>query len=174
MVNGVALIEAVTPQTIAPTDLPRQLADSITNLTELIDKRSKRHPSFKAAVTARAKGMFKLSLEAAEALARRGVLEDESGFYWANDQKLFAPSEIKLSEAQAQAFLNQLGRQALLIIGDKGLVANDVKHLDFVRAEPKLRYVQYDGDHHVHMTATREIIRNIAQRIQGYYLEVFD
>src|SRR5690625_5314575 len=73
------------------------------------------------AVSARERGMFPLSYRAAKALSERGVRPVAGGFSWSTDQRLFAPSAIKLTLAHIQAFIGRVQAPIKLILAEDGI-----------------------------------------------------
>ena len=163
-VTSLVLIEAVEPQTLEPEMLPKQLAQSIEALPKLVNKKPRVHATFDDAVKARQKGLFHIPFDVAMAFAKRGVKKTEGGFCWGSDQKLLAPSEIKLSDAQSQAFFDNFPRQTLVILGEYGLLDADKKQRAKLEKQEALTCVTYNGDHHLHMTADKVLFEKLRMK----------
>lgn len=168
-VNGLVMIEALAPQAVPAAELPNQLASSINALLSLQAKKRNYYSDFEEAVKARSKGFFHLPLDAAGALAARGVTKTDKGYYWNSDARLLAPSEIKLTEEQASAFVDKFSVKAMVIVASEGLLNTPDVINDPLFKHESIDTVHYQGDHHLHLTASLEIRKTMANGINKYY-----
>src|SRR5690606_34366208 len=109
---------------------------------------------------ARETGFMPLVHPDALALAKRAVRRSEKGFYWGNDPKLLAPSELKLTQGQVDAFMRNLHGKwsggdkpvAVFIVGSKGIKELYSHVVDKIKTYPGIRSQHLEGDHHLHMS----------------------
>jgi pimeloyl-ACP methyl ester carboxylesterase len=110
-VDRLALLDAVGPLTTSPEETPGQLQRAL----EQAQASNRRHhySSFEAAVAARsAKG---LTLPAATLLGKRGIAQDDKGWYWTLDPRLSRANQLSLTEAHVEVFLRRIECPVLLI-----------------------------------------------------------
>lgn len=112
-VKNLLLLDAAGPQVTPPEDAPEQMLRSFQQLQALKPGYHYHYPDCMEAVKARAdKG---LSLQAATILGRRGILQDEGGYYWNLDPRLSRANPLSLTEMQAEAFLRKISCATLLV-----------------------------------------------------------
>lgn len=146
-VDRLALLDAVGPLATAPQAAPEQLLRALEQAP--LSTRRHHYPSFEAAVAARAaKG---LEMEAATILGRRGIAQDEKGWYWTLDPRLSRANQMSLSEAHTEAFLRRIACETLLVAApsywpDKREWFE--RRCTYFR---KLRRVDLPGGHHQHL-----------------------
>lgn len=164
-VTRLALIEALWPEAHEPRAAPRQLARSILEMRSLREKPLSVYPDLQRAVKARARGMFPLSLSAAEALTRRGTRAVDGGYSWSTDQRLLAPSAIKLTEDYIEAFLAQASAEMAMILGREGIPRLFNHYRDALTRFPqRLDWVELPGGHHLHMESQAPLVASCLQR----------
>ncbi len=151
-VTHVAVVEAFAPQIVEPRDAPEQLSAAITSLLNMRGKGRTNFDSFEAAVKAREQGLLKLDHADALVLAKRGVLAKEGKFFWNNDIKLNAPSEVKFTAEQVRAFVDRIDKPVELVVADDGLVHEFPAMKEFMEQTPNLCVTQLPGEHHLHMS----------------------
>ncbi len=157
-VSHLALIEAIVPQPIPPEEAPAQLASSINITRTLARKPQREHANHESAVVARTHGMTELALDDARALARRGVEKRGNGYCWTNDYKVMAPSEVKFTREQVEAFISCLSLEVLIFAGKQGII-NSFHQLDeWLEKYPYLRRIELEGDHHLHMSTNHKAV----------------
>jgi pimeloyl-ACP methyl ester carboxylesterase len=146
-----ALIEGLLPEPSSVEESPQQLARSINTLRLLSGKPLTCYPDLAAAIRAREQGMFPLGHAAATALTERGVCATEKGFHWSTDQRLFAPSSIKLTREQIQAFIMRISAPIKLILAQDGIPKRFASYQREVAAFPSVDVLNLSGGHHLHM-----------------------
>ncbi|WP_096084545.1 alpha/beta fold hydrolase [Agaribacterium haliotis] len=165
---GLVLLDALLPHTTDEVALPRHLRTAVMASLDLKKlRRRSYHKSFEAAVHSRMQGLYPLSYEASELLAQRSVRRDaDKGWYWHFDSALMLPSELRLSPAQARAFLDAWQQRALLVAASDGFLVGEA--LDKWREHEKLMVVELDGGHHLHMSAKHEQLGPLVNTIKQY------
>ncbi|SMF64398.1 Pimeloyl-ACP methyl ester carboxylesterase [Alteromonadaceae bacterium Bs31] len=165
-VDKLAAIEALIPDPHQIIEAPAQLASSVVNILALSRRPKRFYATFDAAVASRAKGIIPLGHNDAEALAHRGVLECDEGYYWAYDYKLMSPSEMKLSDMHVEAFLSCVTAEVKLIVAEQGIMRSfsDFKLLQ--QHLTRLQVAEIPGSHHLHMSSQ---VERVAEQLQGFF-----
>jgi pimeloyl-ACP methyl ester carboxylesterase len=91
-----------------------------------------------------------LEPHSAESLAKRGLKNDEKGWYFHYAPEARAPSRQRLSESQVRAFLAEITCPSLLLVAEDGLKAPETyqERHKFVRNIDKK---ELPGRHHLHL-----------------------
>jgi len=165
-IDIVILIESLVPEPSSAHDAPAQLSSSVRNLMASLNRERRYYPSFEKAVAARVNGIIPLGYADARALARRGVMLSGQGYYWANDSKAMAPSEVKFTAEQVRAFLGCLAAPVLVIVGNEGLIKNFAGFAEYVSLVSDIKVVELEGDHFLHMSLQAT---EIAQYVNSFY-----
>lgn len=153
-VDRLSLIEALWPETHRLDDAPRQLARSILETRALAHKEMTLYPDKALAVRARERGMFPLSHEAALALTERGLKSVPGGYRWSSDQRLLAPSALKMTEAHLKAFLDRAEAPMQMVLGEEGIPKLFGHYREALDLFPSgLGLTTLPGGHHLHMEA---------------------
>lgn len=150
-ISHLAMIEGLWPEPAKAADAPKQLARSIEKGRAVARKPMRVFQSLDHAVSARERGMFPLSYHAAKALSERGVRPVAGGFSWSTDQRLFAPSAIKLTLAHIQAFIGRVEAPIKLILGENGIPKMFSNYREALELFTALDYTLLPGGHHLHM-----------------------
>lgn len=148
-INKLALLDAVGPLATSPAEAPDQLLRAL----EQAQAPNRRHhySSFEAAVTARAaKG---LGTEAATILGRRGIAQDDRGWYWTLDPRLSRANQLSLTEAHTEVLLRRIDCPVLLIAAPSYWVERKATEWFDRRCAyyRNLRRVDLPGGHHQHL-----------------------
>ena len=164
-IDKLLLIEGVTPFPMEAEDVPDNLAAHILQSQALQNRQSSVFSSRQQAISARCKGFTKVSVNAAEILARRSLLQDDKGFYWHADARLKAPSSLKLTDAQIDAFLARISAAVLLIEADQGILPSMPFAEHCLAIIAKLTRIELEGGHHLHM---EDAAASCAQQISNF------
>ncbi|QXH45266.1 alpha/beta hydrolase [Pseudomonas xanthosomatis] len=146
-VSHLALIDGVIPPTGAEQDAAERLGMALQAQLRLDGKRKTVYTSLDEGVEARMKGMVAVSREAAELLARRGLMPVPGGYSWRSDSRLTLPSPQRLAQAQAMAFVHRLKCPACLVVAADGMLA---RHTQLLEQLP-FQQVLLPGGHHLHL-----------------------
>ena len=150
-VERLVLVEGGIPLSTEAANVPGNLASHIIDNRKLSGSRGTVFKTREEAIAARAYGFTRVSYAAAEILARRSLDETAEGVRWHVDARLKAPSMIKLTDAQIDAFLGKISAPALLISGREGILKKiplAERHLESIAS---LKRVTLPGGHHLHM-----------------------
>jgi pimeloyl-ACP methyl ester carboxylesterase len=150
-ISHLALIEGALPERISSEDAPRQLASSIKGINARLGKNLTSYPDLASAIKARENGMFPLSYQAAKLLTERGIKQSEQGYSWSSDQRLLAPSAMKLLPEQVAAFISQIACPISLVLGEEGMPKLYPGYINSVESHPKIKFTILPGGHHLHM-----------------------
>ena len=151
-IERLVLIEGGVPLPMEPKDVPENLAAHIKSNKKLSGAQGTLFKTREEAISARADGFTKISHAAAELLASRSLGQDSDGFFmWRADARLKAPSSLKLTHAQIDAFLGSISAPTLLIEGDQGILKKMPFMDGHLESIDNLKRVLLKGGHHLHM-----------------------
>jgi pimeloyl-ACP methyl ester carboxylesterase len=150
-ISHLGLIEGLLPEPTRSEDAPNQLALSIKGIKSQSAKTLSVYPDIATAIKARERGMFPLSYAAAKALTERGLKKAEQGYHWSTDQRLLAPSAVKLLPEQMSAFIERISCPSALVLADDGMPKLFPKYAEKIRAYSHIAITQLSGGHHLHM-----------------------
>ncbi|SNR93448.1 alpha/beta fold hydrolase [Pseudomonas segetis] len=155
-IERLALIDGVTPHTLEAEAAPQRFGDALMAQMQLAKKRKTVHPEFRRAVEMRMNGMTSVSLEAAQLLAARGLIEVAGGYSWSADSRLTLPSKLLLTQAQAMAFAKRVACPVSLVVAEQGILLGKAKATyDKVMSELDFEVTQLPGGHHLHLDDER-------------------
>src|SRR5690554_2208546 len=150
-ISHLALVEGLWPEPALAAEAPEQLARSIEQGRALARKPLRVYRDLDHAVSARERGMFPLSYPAARALSERGVCPVAKGFAWSTDQRLFAPSAVKLTSEHIQAFIQRIEAPVKLILAEQGIPKMFPHYRKALELFASLDFTLLPGGHHLHM-----------------------
>jgi pimeloyl-ACP methyl ester carboxylesterase len=163
---ALGLIEGFLPEPAKAQDAPKQLAAAIAGLRTQTQKVPSVYQDLAIAIKARERGMFPLSQAAATALTLRGVIPKEGGYCWSTDPRLLAPSVIKLTGNQLEAFVNGISAPVKLLLAGGGLPKLYANYLHEVRQFPHIDFEILQGGHHLHMEQQVDIV---AEKLNQFF-----
>jgi pimeloyl-ACP methyl ester carboxylesterase len=148
-VERLALIDGLFPPTNDADSAPDNLAKAMRQLLSGQVKEKTVYPSRDVALRARliAGGV---SREAAELLAERGLVAVAGGYSWRSDVRLKFTSAIRLSPAQAEAFLHRVQCPVQLVLAEQGLLARSPRFQELSARLPFATQT-FPGGHHLHL-----------------------
>lgn len=155
-IEKLILIEGGIPLPMEPEDVPENLASHILDSQRLSGTKGSLFKTRDQAISARANGFTKIYKETAEILARRSLIEEDEGFRWHADARLKAPSSLKLTHAQINAFLRRISAPTLFIEGTEGIIRNMPFADSHLKKISNLKRVELEGGHHLHMEESAE------------------
>ncbi|MGE6686550.1 alpha/beta fold hydrolase [Stutzerimonas stutzeri] len=148
-VKRLALIDGVIPYTGEADTAPQKLGAALKAMLSVDDKRKPVYAAFDQAVEARMNGVGAVSREAAERLAQRGLMPVPGGYTWRTDARLMLPSSMRLTDAHARAFVEQIACPASLVLAEQGLLTQP-ELLEFADSLP-FAVQRLPGGHHLHL-----------------------
>jgi pimeloyl-ACP methyl ester carboxylesterase len=160
-ISHLLLLDSIAPPVVPSEQAPERFLESITEIQRRIRRPLSLYPSYDAALEARCKSQYAPVTKATAALlARRGLREIEGKFHWHADGKLWAPSNVALSEEMVEALaekIAQLAVPSLLLLGERGLINITESDPAFVARCQHLRQLidaeldTVDDGHFLHM-----------------------
>jgi pimeloyl-ACP methyl ester carboxylesterase len=144
-----------------PEQSAAMLANAVTTQLNLTNFKPNYYSSFDKAAAARQR-KSKLSAQAAQSLAVRGVVKSEQGFYWHYDRKLLWPSYLYLTSEQVENFLKAIVTEVCLILATDSIMpeAGLQKRMDYL-ANSQLHRIE--GHHHLHLDNPEPVAAAINQ-----------
>jgi pimeloyl-ACP methyl ester carboxylesterase len=170
-ITHVGLIEGLQPEPTRGEDTPKQLALSIKSIAAKTAKKMSIYPDLATAIKARERGMFPLSFEAAKELTERGVKKVADGYHWSTDQRLLAPSAVKLLPEQIAAFIERISCPITLILASEGLPKLFPGFESTLAKYPKINTHKLIGSHHLHM---EQEVASVAAILNLFFTSVAD
>ncbi|HEU4618463.1 MAG TPA: alpha/beta hydrolase [Gammaproteobacteria bacterium] len=161
-VEQLVLIEGGVPIVDAASDAPEALARALADRRELTERQGRLFRTRAEAIAERANGFSPVSIEAAEILARRSLVEVEGGFRWHVDQRLKARSELRFTIDQVMAFARRVSAPVLMIMAQQSPFAGRALFREAATWFADIETVTLPGRHHLHLEgAEGEIARRM-------------
>jgi pimeloyl-ACP methyl ester carboxylesterase len=164
-VDKLVLIEGGAPLIGAAADAPAMLARALLDRRSLRDKTGRVFTQRAKAIQERAQGFTKVSVAAAEVLARRSLRAVPGGFQWHADQRLKGASELRLTADHVREFVRRVTAPALLFLADDGPFGRLPIYDDMIRLFANIEVVRLPGGHHLHLEGAEA---EISQRIRAF------
>ncbi|MGB0448997.1 MAG: alpha/beta fold hydrolase [Porticoccaceae bacterium] len=165
-ISRVALIDGHIPSLAEAQGTALQLAQSLSEHRRYSEASPSFFHSFERAVQARVNGFAPLQESAATLLAERGVREESRGFYWHNDQRLKAASEIKLTREHLKDFHGAITAQVLLIQAEDSPFSSGSTDDESFSWVASLELLTMPGSHHLHM---EDQAQQVAEKVQSFF-----
>ncbi len=168
------MLDALTPPYQEDAQAPERLVRSINTIARKQTRSNVRYDTLEKAILARCQSEYPISQEAAEYIVKRGIKEDQHGFFWSSDSKLFAPSLMALSRQQITAFADRIKAPMKLILASDGL--NDRNSPSIYQS--MIEFVDYlsiptltiSGGHFFHM----EQAHDVAKYAERFFINAID
>jgi pimeloyl-ACP methyl ester carboxylesterase len=149
-VERLALIDGLFPPTGEAPEAPRKLGEALQGHLDLPSKTKPVYASVDEAVRARMNGVNRVSQEAAERLAARGLMPVSGGYTWRSDPRLRLASPLRLTEAQALAFARAVQCPVDVVVAEDGLL-HARKMVMKALGELPFQLHRLPGGHHLHL-----------------------
>lgn len=144
------LIEGLGPFSAPAETAHKQLQTYAQFLSLKNKKRPRGYQRFNDAVSARsAKGY--VSLEIAQILCERALIEKEGQFYWRHDKRLLAASPLRMTEEQILSCLKNIQAQTELLLSSDGFSFDEKIIENRIKFVKNISVKQLNGGHHIHM-----------------------
>jgi pimeloyl-ACP methyl ester carboxylesterase len=164
-ISHVALIDGHIPSLGEAQGTAQQLAQSLNEHRRYSEASPSFFHSFERAVQARVNGFAPLQESAATLLAERGVREEPRGFYWHNDQRLKAASEVKLTREHLKDFHSAISAQVMLIQAEDSPFNSGSTNDESFSWVASLELLTMPGSHHLHM---EDQAQQVAEKVQRF------
>jgi pimeloyl-ACP methyl ester carboxylesterase len=150
-VAKLALIEGGMPLVGEAGEAPAKLAQALLERRSLRGKSGRVFVERAQAIRERAEGFTKISLAAAEILARRSLREVPGGFQWHADQRLKGQSELRFTAEHARAFARRVTAPTFLALAEQGPFGAWPLYREASSLFASLEVVRLPGGHHLHL-----------------------
>jgi pimeloyl-ACP methyl ester carboxylesterase len=164
-VDKLVLVEGGVPVIGAAADAPATLARALLDQRKLRGKSGRVFEERATAIEERAQGFTKVSLAAAELLARRSLRAVPGGFQWHADQRLKGASELRLTADHVRAFVRCVAAPTLLFLADDGPFGRLPIYEEMIAEFPSIEVVRLRGGHHFHLEGAQV---EIGRRIRAF------
>jgi len=164
-VDKLVLIEGGAPLIGSAADAPATLARALLDRRNLRDKAGRVFAERAKAIRERAQGFTKVSVAAAEVLARRSLREVPGGFRWHADQRLKGASELRLTADHVREFVRRVAAPVLLFLADDGPFGRMPLYDEMIGLLADVEVVRLPGGHHLHLEGAEV---EIAGRIRAF------
>jgi len=163
-VTRLALIDGLVPPTAEAEGAPERLGIALQAQLALPGKRKPVYADQDRAIEARMKGVVAVSREAAELLAQRGLMPVPGGYTWRSDSRLTLHSPLRLTQAQALAFVADIRCPTQLVVAEGGMLAQRSDLL----AQLPFGVATLAGGHHLHLN-DEEGARSVADCFNRFF-----
>jgi len=157
-VDKLVLLEGGLPLTGEPNEAPAELARAVRENRLLAAKAGRVFSQRNVALAERAHGFSKVTMAAAEVLARRSLRAVPGGFQWHADQRLKATSELKLTTEHARAFARQVAAPVLLLFAADSPFADRSLFREAAALFADVEVDRLPGGHHFHLEGAETAI----------------
>jgi pimeloyl-ACP methyl ester carboxylesterase len=158
------LIEALGPFSAPAETACKQLKTYAHFLRLKNSAQSKGYQRFDDAVLARsAKGY--VSLDIAQILCERALIEKDGVFYWRHDKRLLASSPLRMTEEQILSCLQNIQAKTELLLSSDGFYFDEKIIENRIKMVKNIKVKKLNGGHHIHM----EQPEVVSQLLADYY-----
>jgi pimeloyl-ACP methyl ester carboxylesterase len=165
-IEQVVLIEGGLPLIGKAEDAPETLAKALRQKRDLAGRTGRVFPDRRTAIEERVGGFTPVNREAAEILARRSLREVEGGFLWHCDQRLKAPSELRLTDEHVRAFVGRVEAEMLMFMAEESPFRDWPEYAEIVPLFRRAEVLRLPGRHHLHLEGAE---REIASKIRRFF-----
>jgi pimeloyl-ACP methyl ester carboxylesterase len=166
-VDKLVLLEGGVPVIGTPEEAPATLARSFRERRALRGKSGRIFADRLTAIDERAQGFTKLTLSAAEILARRSLRKVRGGYQWHADQRLKGTPEVRLTIEQVRAFVQAVQAPVLMILAEQSPFGGTHLYKEMIAAFRTIEVVTLPGSHHLHLEGAQDAIAALVRRFVG-------
>jgi pimeloyl-ACP methyl ester carboxylesterase len=159
-VEKLVSIESFGPMTKDIQSSPAQLRDSILSRLKAQKSEGKHPTSIERTIEARAK-VGDIKLESARLLVTRNIREENGQLFFTTDRRLRTFSSLRMTEAQAEAFVRNIKCPVLVISGSKGFESMRTTLQQRLNWVENLTVEECEGYHHLHMDNPQPVAEKI-------------
>ncbi len=164
-IDRLVLLEGGLPLVSPAHEAPQVLARTLMDRRKLLGKQGRVFSDRATAIAERSEGLWKVSREAAEILARRSLREVSDGFQWHTDQRLKGMQEVLPTEEHLRAFVERIRAPVLMILADQKPSRRWALYEKMLTLFANIEVVRLPGGHHFHLEGAE---REIAQRTKRF------
>lgn len=163
---SIGLIEGIGPFS-NPAELAcKQLSEYVKYVNHKVLRSSKGYNKMEEAVLARSMKGY-VSLEIAQTLCERGIMEEKGQYYWRHDKRLLVPSPLKMTEEQILSCLEGIDAPTCLLWASKGFSFDSTLMKNRIDTVKNITVKHLEGGHHIHMEKPEEVALLLAQFYQS-------
>jgi pimeloyl-ACP methyl ester carboxylesterase len=162
-VQRLALVEGLGPLTEEPKHAAERLGKALDEEERKQGKAAPVYATKGEAVRRLEASMSRLSHEAAQTLAARGLREVQGGVTWRSDPRLRLPSRLRMMEAQVLTFLGRVACPVLLVRASQGFPFAPKAESARVAALRDAKVVELPGGHHLHLDTPAPVAAEIRE-----------
>jgi len=151
----------------APGPISAQVDGTAKRIRDAIKARAKLnmqhnyYPDLESALQAR-QNAGELPLSGAEHLSKRGLTQDQHGWYWRSDRRMRMPSIQMFTEPQALEMLSSITVETLFVDAAEGFKWAPLEVIKKRQASVKnARQIAIPGGHHLHLTNPQPVAEAI-------------
>ncbi len=148
--HKLALIDSIGALTHEAHEVPVKLRQSILREQQIAIKASRKYNTIESAIQARIRNSD-LSYESACIITHRNIKKINEDFYWRFDPRLLYPSLCRLTDAQAQAFIQNITVPVCELQADPGYPYDKAKFAKALSLVQNLEYHLIQGNHYPHL-----------------------
>ena len=160
-VDKLVLLDGLMPVPVMVEDTVDQLRRAFDDRDRYRRKKLRYYEHYDDAIKSRLHGPLRLSRQAVDKLAARGLGHSTLGYYWRADPRLRGASEFKLTEAHSAAFIRQLTMPALLMLA----MPQPAAFQRWLAVAKTMTVERVEGAHHFHLEHSPG---EVAQRIRDF------
>ena len=150
-VDRLMLIEGGLPMVAEADDAPGNLAKVLLRTRELRGRSGRVYASRDRAIAERVDGFSPVSVEAAEILGRRSLIQVAGGWQWHADQRLKAGSELRLTRELLAAFLRRITAPSVCILAEDSPFGDFEIYRELLGRIAGIEVHRLPGRHHFHL-----------------------
>jgi len=157
LIQRLVLIEGISPMTQDEQEGPAQLAKAIKHRNRHQNRGDVLYQDLQLIIKARLQHT-ELTEAKVSLLVERNMNKTDQGYQWRSDPRLRLPSHLRLTSAQAQAFIDNISVPVLMLYGEAGFVNKYPQFKQLVNSCKHFTTKQLPGGHHLHMTYPDAVI----------------
>jgi pimeloyl-ACP methyl ester carboxylesterase len=163
-IDKFVLLEGGLPLTGEADHAPQNLARALLERRSLRGRQGRVFTERGRAIAERTQGFTKVTVEAAEILARRSLREVPGGFQWHADQRLKGASELRFTAEHAKSFARHVAAPVLLVFAEDSPFSSRPLYRETTALFGKGEVVRLPGGHHFHLEgAERSIAAHVGE-----------
>jgi len=173
-ITQLIMIDALLPPIVPAEDAQARMVNSLNELHRRL-KRVSLYDTYDDAIFARANSRFgNIQTSTAERLAARGLHKVGQQYQWHADGKLWALSNIGLSLAMVQSFVDKITAPSHLLLGRQGLMQGNSEQSKYLVAFEQvvsalsINIHEFDDGHFLHMEKSAH---RVAETINSFLLD---
>ena len=167
-IDRLVLVEGGLPLIAEARDAPANMAEALLKARDLRTKSGRVFADRDAAIAERANGFSKVSLDAAEILAKRSLREVSGGWQWHADQRLKSGSEFKFTKELLRSFIERVAAPVQMFRAEESPFGDLELYKEMLAYFSDLELHRLPGGHHLHLEGGEaEIAKQVLRFLRG-------